>query len=79
MKHRKSENRTRQQKQQPTTVTISMLICRGDTHPNLGLFDQVDVYPPDISSSACHVFDISKANPYCKGTPHISKPILTNV
>ena len=46
MKHRKSENKTRQQKQQPTTVTILMLICRGDIHPNLELFDQVEVTWP---------------------------------
>ena len=49
MKHRKSENRKRQQKQQPTTdkqqpttVTVLMLICRVEIHPNLGLFDEFE-------------------------------------
>ena len=41
MKHRKSENRTQQQKQQPTTVTVLMLICRGDTHPNQGFWTKL--------------------------------------
>ena len=41
MEHRKSENRTQQQKQQPTTVTILMLICRVDTHPNQGFWTKL--------------------------------------
>ena len=55
MKHQKSENRTQQQKQQPTTVTILMLICRGDTHPNQGFLTKLR--PRGLST---HFFVVEK-------------------